>query len=108
MSVSNPCQSCGACCAHFRIALGADETSESAGGCVPIELTERAGSSLLYMKGTNSYPPRCIALRGVVGKHVSCSIYEQRPQSCREFNIYEPDGAPNMRCFKLRGITPPG
>ena len=74
---------------------------------MPIVLTERAGTNLLYMKGTNSYPPRCIALEGEVGKQVSCSVYERRPLACREFNIHELDGTPNMRCFRLRGITPP-
>jgi len=61
----------------------------------------------LCMKGTNSHPPRCVALRGEVGKLVSCAIYEQRPTPCREFNEYELDGSPNMRCFKLRGVIPP-
>ena len=103
----NPCRTCGACCAHYRISFYWDESSKAPGGHVPVELTEELAPHLLCMKGTNSYPPRCIALRGDVGKHVSCAIYENRPVLCREFNEYELDGTPNMRCFKLRGIVPP-
>jgi uncharacterized protein len=104
MSGSNPCQSCGACCAHFRIMLYPDEVSPLGG--VPRALTEPAGGAFC-MKGTAAYPPRCIALEGEPGSAVRCTIYEQRPQVCREFNEYETDGSPNMRCFKLRGIVPP-
>jgi Fe-S-cluster containining protein len=28
---------------------------------------------------------RCVALSGVVGESVSCTIYENRPQACRQF-----------------------
>jgi Fe-S-cluster containining protein len=83
------------------------ESDESPGGFVPAALTEKVHGQMLCMKGTNNYPPRCIALRGEVGKEVSCAIYENRPTTCREFNEYELDGTPNTRCFKLRGITPP-
>jgi len=103
----NPCLTCGACCAYFRVSLYRDESTEVPGGIVPAELTEQVNDQMLCMKGTNTYPARCVALRGEVGKRVSCVIYEQRPTTCREFNEYELDGSPNMRCFKLRGITPP-
>ncbi|GAB4413661.1 MAG: hypothetical protein OHK0054_02490 [Sideroxydans sp.] len=75
-------------------------------GSVPRMLVEPVGAAFC-MKGTDGFPPRCIALEGEVGKQVSCSIYADRPTSCREFNPYERDGTPNMRCFKLRGIVPP-
>ena len=108
MSESNPCRSCGACCAHFRVSFYWGETTDVPGGYVPSEFTEKLTPNMVCMKGTNSFPPRCVALRGEVGKQVSCAIYEQRPAPCREFDVYELDGTPNMRCFKLRGITPPG
>jgi len=101
-AAANPCMSCGACCAYYRITLYADEAV-----AIPTEYLEPLQSEVFCMKGTNSYPPRCVALRGEVGQQVSCAIYENRPSSCREFNEYELDGTPNMRCFKLRGITPP-
>lgn len=30
---------------------------------------------------------QCVALRGQVGKEVSCSIYARRPLVCREFTV---------------------
>lgn len=33
---------------------------------------------------------RCIALCGTVGKSVSCSIYEHRPQACARFEKGSP------------------
>lgn len=101
-TAANPCMSCGACCAYYRITFHADESI-----AIPAEYLERLQPEVFCMKGTNNYPPRCSALRGEVGQQVSCAIYENRPSSCREFNEYELDGTPNMRCFKLRGITPP-
>jgi Fe-S-cluster containining protein len=107
MSEENPCQTCGACCAYYRVSLYWGESTAAPGGTVPVELTEQVNPQLLCMKGTNNYPPRCIALRGEVGQQVSCAIYEQRPTTCREFDVYELDGSPNTRCFKLRGLVPP-
>jgi Fe-S-cluster containining protein len=101
-ATANPCLSCGACCAYYRITFHADEAL-----AIPAEYLEQIQPEVSCMKGTNNYPPRCSALRGEVGQQVSCAIYENRPSPCREFNEYELDGTPNMRCFKLRGITPP-
>lgn len=103
MSDSNPCLSCGACCAHFRIVLHREELVH-----VPLKLTNQLNEQSFCMRGTDVYPPRCIALEGEVGQAVRCSIYADRPQVCREFNEYELDGSPNPSCFKLRGIVPPG
>lgn len=55
-------------------------------------------------------PPhlRCIALEGEVGLQVSCSIYHQRPSTCREFDVLDAYGQPNFRCLMLRiriGLT---
>ncbi|OHC84384.1 MAG: hypothetical protein A3J99_02675 [Sideroxydans sp. RIFOXYD2_FULL_59_7] len=104
MSEGNPCLTCGACCANFRIMLYADEVSPPGG--VPRALVEPVGAAFC-MKGTDRFPPRCIALEGEVGQAVRCTIYEQRPLVCREFNEYEQDGSPNPGCFKLRGLVPP-
>jgi len=107
MSEGNPCLTCGACCAHFRIVLHREEVDVSPGGYVPLKLTNRLNEHSFCMKGTDIYPPRCIALEGEVGQKVRCGIYDARPQVCREFNEYELDGTPNPSCFKLRGLVPP-
>ena len=33
---------------------------------------------------------RCLALSGVVGESVLCTIYEHRPQACRQFKAGSP------------------
>ena len=98
----NPCVSCGACCAHFRVSFYWGEADEAPGGIVPSALTERVNSHMSCMKGTQDRPPRCVALSGEVGNQVVCTIYEFRPSPCREFDMYEPDGTVNPRCEKLR------
>lgn len=75
-------------------------------GGVSRALVEPVGAAFC-MKGTDRFPPRCIVLEGEVGQAVRCSIYDARPQVCREFNEYELDGMPNPSCFKLRGLVPP-
>ncbi|BBI99473.1 hypothetical protein FGKAn22_11660 [Ferrigenium kumadai] len=78
------------------------EADDALGGLVPARLTEPVSPHLRCMKGTATKPVRCIALEGEVGKRVSCSIYSQRPSTCREFDVLEADGSPNPRCAALR------
>lgn len=100
------CQTCGACCAHFRVSFYWGEADDAPGGMVPEELTEAVSPHLRCMKGTDSKPVRCVALEGEVGKHVSCTIYPLRPSTCREFNMLEADGSPNSLCAALRAQLP--
>jgi len=61
------------------------------------------------MKGTESNPVRCTALTGVVGEQVSCSIYENRSSTCREFDILDESGNANEACTLARahyGLAP--
>jgi len=71
---TNPCQTCGACCANFRVSFYWGEADDAPGGIVPAQLTEKISPQLRCMKGTASKPVRCVALEGEVGKRVSCSI----------------------------------
>jgi len=97
-----PCLSCGACCASFRVSFYWAEADDAGGGCVPARLTEQVNAHLRCMAGTQGKSPRCVALRGEVGKQVSCAIYERRPSPCREFDLLHEDGSPNPRCQRLR------
>lgn len=99
---ANICKSCGACCASFRVSFYWGEADDVPGGIVPAELTEAVSPHLRCMKGTAGKPVRCVALDGEVGKLVSCNIYSQRPSTCREFDVLEADGSPNLRCVALR------
>jgi Fe-S-cluster containining protein len=85
----NVCQSCGACCASFRVDF---HPVELAGGPfawgqgVPKEMTVPVTAHIVRMSGTDAAQPRCVALVGEVGKSVGCSIYDGRPSPCREFD----------------------
>lgn len=85
-----PCQTCGACCATFRVDF---HPAELAGGAfpwgegVPVQLTVPVTKNIVRMGGTDAYPPRCVALVGEIGQAVSCQIYTARPSPCREFDI---------------------
>jgi Fe-S-cluster containining protein len=75
---SEDCVSCGACCSYKwswpifkRDRLDAEK--------IPKEM-QRGDYPL--MKTENN---RCVALQGVVGNCVSCSIYLDRPDACRHF-----------------------
>jgi len=104
----NPCMTCGACCAHFRVSFYWAE-ADDAGGVVPVELTEPLGLMMRNMRGTNAREPRCVALQGEPGGCVSCDIYAQRPSPCREFAMSGEDGVYNEACDRARaryGLPP--
>ena len=106
--INNPCVSCGACCAYFRVSFYWAE-SEEAGGVVPQALTEQVTPFLSCMQGTNSKSPRCVALEGEIGQSVSCSIYLNRPTPCREFDQSGLNGVGNESCDRARakyGLPP--
>ncbi|WP_437610558.1 YkgJ family cysteine cluster protein [Erwinia sp. V71] len=104
----NPCVSCGACCAAFRVSFYWAEADDGA-GCVPSELTEPLTPFLRAMSGTNCRSPRCCALQGEVGQEVSCTIYTQRSSTCREFHLSGENGEQNTACDRARaryGLPP--
>jgi uncharacterized protein len=82
--MSDHCQSCGACCAHFRVSFYWGESDAAHGGTVPARLTIPINAIYIAMRGTDRHPSHCIALAGKVGEEVSCSIYEQRSSTCKE------------------------
>ncbi|MCB1866801.1 MAG: YkgJ family cysteine cluster protein [Chromatiales bacterium] len=106
---SQVCQSCGACCAHFRASFHWLETRAAPGGTVPEHLTEPVTPHLVAMRGTNGRTPRCIALEGTIGERVACGIYADRASPCRDFKVAWEDGVPNPRCDQARaarGMAP--
>lgn len=99
----NPCLSCGVCCSHFRVSFYSGELSGETGGTVPVELTTKVGPLRACMKGTEQGEGRCIALRGTLGQPgIHCAIYPDRPTPCRDYQIWELDGSPNVDCQRLR------
>ena len=102
--VLHPCQSCGACCAYFRVSFYWREAeSEDNPGGVPIELTENTTDFKRSMRGTaEKHHARCVALEGRVGQQVACSIYTRRPSPCRDFAASFEEGVHRPRCDQAR------
>lgn len=109
MSVgTNPCLSCGACCASLRVDFSRDELDES-GGRVPAGLTVDVTEHTCRMRGTDHARPRCAALVGTVGVLAHCGIYEWRPSPCREFGPWAAVGVGDDACNRARarhGLPP--
>jgi Fe-S-cluster containining protein len=106
--MNNPCITCGACCAYFRVSFYWGETANST---VPLSeaYTEQLTPFLCCMKGTNQHNPRCIALMGEIGHQVSCQLYAQRPSPCREFAQSGEQGIRHSACDRARahfGLAP--
>jgi uncharacterized protein len=99
--LSLDCQTCGACCAAYRVSFYWAEADDAPGGTVPVALTQRLSPHLRCLQGTNARPVRCVALRGVVGEQVDCSIYAQRPSPCR---AVQPGDDQCLRARRLHGI----
>ena len=96
MSQLHPCQTCGACCASFRVSFYWAEANDAPGGTVPVELTESLTPHLRCMRGTNAKQPRCTALSGQVGQEVACQIYPLRASPCHEVQLGD------EQCLKAR------
>jgi len=108
VSEQSPCLSCGACCSFFRVSFYWGEAA-SAGGMVPDNLTSKVNDFYSCMSGTEAAPVRCQALLGDVGSQVRCSIYENRPSPCREFECHSEVSAGNPDCNRARaahGLPP--
>ena len=104
----NPCLSCGACCAAFRVSFDESEL-QSAGGCVPDGLADPEIGRVWRLRGTDYAQPRCIALMGEIGKEVACGIYRERPNPCREFAPMAEVGVFSAACNRARarhGLPP--
>ena len=78
------CRTCGACCAPERN----DPLYVGIGPIDVARLTARfrqqyvAQDSILTKLDPNGRCV-CVALRGAIGRRVSCGIYERRPEECR-------------------------
>lgn len=95
MSKELDCRTCGACCLSRAwnhddgpfADVGDDEAERIEAKkpnaivyCPPSGWAFR--ETQLAMRVANG---RCVALKGSVGRRVSCSIYEDRPSGCAEF-----------------------
>lgn len=108
----NPCLSCGACCTLYRVSFYWAEAGDVLENGVPVEMTWQLTPFRRCMRTTTPDSNRCIALMGIVGGKVACSIYERRSSVCREFPPSWENGQPNERCdaarahYKLIPVAP--
>jgi uncharacterized protein len=93
---ASDCQSCGACCAHFRVSFYWQEAEQRG---IPEDLLVQMSPFRVCFLGTETQPVRCTNLKGQTGSCVSCRIYEQRPTPCREV---EPGDA---KCLQARAAV---
>lgn len=98
----HPCQTCGACCARFRVAFHWSETTAFNPDGMPLALTQPLDAHRVSMRGTDCREPHCINLVGTVGGAVSCSQYERRPSPCRELGAAWEHGEPSPQCDRAR------
>jgi Fe-S-cluster containining protein len=105
------CQECGACC-------GPESYNEGWAGALTIDDMDRLGKRIVrlhVLKDTDGERlikthwtdngQVCVLLKGQVGQNVTCSIYDKRPQACRDY------AAGDERCLSARlraGIPTPG
>ena len=108
----HPCQTCGACCAFFRVEFYWRESSQAdlAQRAVPAHLTEKLDETFQIMRGTEGKHSRaCVAFQGRIGTSSKCTIYENRPTPCRAFGASYEDWTKNPRCDEARaqhGLPP--
>lgn len=105
----NTCMRCGACCACFRVVFSREEADDMPGGVIPVEFTVPAGTNKLAMRGTEGANLRCSALEGNVGFSVHCSLYTNRPSTCRNFIGNWETSVTNTFCDRARayfGLPP--
>lgn len=106
----NPCMNCGACCVVYRASFYWSEVDDIREGGVPVHLTERVNNFRIAMRKKTVQDKRCIALHGVPGQNVRCTIYERRPSVCRNFEPSWKAGHDNPLCSRARallGFDPP-
>jgi uncharacterized protein len=109
MPESNPCLSCGACCALFRVTFDQSESDENHDGGVPVQYTLKISRTRCAMRGTETRNKRCAALVGSIARGVSCAIYSRRPSCCRDFHAGWEGNFVNPVCNRARttyGLPP--
>ena len=75
---STLCQTCGACCAFDEAWPRFSLETDAEIALIPEAMINARGS------GMRCEACRCTALKGTIGEHASCTVYESRPLVCRD------------------------
>ena len=104
MPLPPDCLICGACCAspfigEGYIQLDPDEEERLGRSGLPVLEVVPDPEDRIVMLGTKRNGQGvlvCAALTGRLGRRVACTIYEDRPQLCRQFEAGSPE------CYQAR------
>jgi len=88
------CNRCGACCSYLADWPQLTTARDRGPDGPPAHMVTEDG----YM---HCHGDRCSALVGEVGGRTGCSIYERRPQVCRDCTIESPSCLVARRAFGL-------
>ena len=105
--MTDPCLSCGACCASFRVDFAVQEL-EGCGGRVPAGLAEPITEQLCRMRGSDYRSPRCAALTGKLSgvEFTTDPVFGfQVPKTCPDVpdHVLDPAGSwPNRDLYQQR------
>ena len=75
---TDPCRSCGACCAYAADWPRFTLEDDAAIARIPVAYVDPRGS------GMRCIGNRCTALLGEIGGTTACAIYDHRPDVCRD------------------------
>ena len=87
--VTPDCLTCGACCLGHDRAQAYIPLSESD----VMRLTAKRDGDIITSDAGYAYlrtgkdGRRCVCLDGELGAAVSCAVYDERPQKCREYPV---------------------
>jgi len=100
----NCCERCGACCAFFPVSFPESDLERLCDRRLLTDMSAPLAGARRIMAGTQLAQPRCAALRGEVGVRVNCTIYANRPSTCRNFRRSWEDNQGNSLCDRARGV----
>src|SRR5262245_9130967 len=110
MSKAYDCLLCGACCAspfdgEGYIQVEPEDRDRLRSLALPVIEMEASGERLLLLSTRLDGQGKrvCRALEGKVGRRVACSVYEDRPHLCREFEAGTPECLAARRAIGLSG-----
>ena len=98
---NDDCRTCGACCGptyddETHVDLFDVDVARLSPAYRRTNVAHSGTGLALRTKRTKQSGTVCVALRGTVGRRVSCGIYDRRPDACRCFS---PGGA---ACLEAR------
>lgn len=86
------CRTCGACCSpEIKLPFYVSVTAADLARLTPRWREKNVARSSLLTRVDLDGNCVCVALRGTLGRRVSCSIYERRPTECRHLEAGSPE-----------------